>query len=200
VAREIVVEQDGRVARFTFSKVDRAKLYGRRQRVPLDPHGERCERAELTADGALLVRPGMTAQSYFDDAGHWVQQKSLVGLDAQGQEVEGHRSTLGEAQPLTPIEPAELLDLAVHSTYALEPQEIDDGLREALLAGQLFRFPFSYRGGWSLDVAVLVAAADEQVYALIGRPTEAEWCALEAVAADDFDDEALGDDLDFEMF
>ena len=69
MARQIVVELDGIESSFDFAKLDRSKLYGTRKRVALDPDGQPCERADLTSDGAVLLRRGMTAQGYFDEAG-----------------------------------------------------------------------------------------------------------------------------------
>ena len=58
MAKPIIIESQGKVSQFDFSKLSRSKLYGRRQRVALDPSGERCKRAALTADGSLLMRLG----------------------------------------------------------------------------------------------------------------------------------------------
>ncbi len=200
MAREIVVEMDGRPSTFAFKKVDRRKLYGVRQRVPLDTEGAACGKGELLADGSLLLRAGMTAQAYFDDEGTWYARRDLASVWPDGTVAEKHPSTLGEKQPLSKVGAEALLDARIHSVYALEPTDLDEPLRAALEAGELFQFPFSYRGGARRDVSFLVHN-EHGFFGLVGQPTNPAWCDLEAVAVDDFgDDGGFDDDLDFEMF
>lgn len=200
MAQEIVVELDGRTSAFAFKKVDRRKLYGVRQRVPLDPEGAPCGKGELLADGSLLLRAGMTAQAYFDDDGVWYALRELASVWPDGTVAEKHPSTLGEVQPLEKVGPEAVLDARLHSVYALEPSDLDEPLRVALEAGELFQFPFSYRGGARRDVSFLVHN-EHGLFALVGQPTSPSWFDLDAVLVDDFgEDDAFDDDLDFEMF
>ena len=203
MAKPIVVSFGGTESTFGISRIDRSKLYGRRQRFPLDPTGERCQRAALTDDGSLLVLTGMTAQGYFDPDGSWVPNNQLIGLSPEGEPVERVPSTLGVPQPLEgPIPPTELLDLQVLSVYLLDPEDVDMDLAHKLANGQIFKFGFSYRGGYNAETGVLVGN-DEGLFALIGRPKVLEWSELEQVVQpllDDEDDDDFDDDLDFEMF
>jgi len=200
MARQIVVDYDGAESSFDFKKLDRTKLYGRRQRVALDPEGEPCERADLTSDGSVLLRRGMTAQGYFDEAGFWLQDKELVGLDAEGNETPRHDSTLGVAQAVEVVEPETLLDHQIFSIYMMEEAKVAAPVRELLESGKLLKLPFVYRAGFNQDTAFLLLNG-EGYFALIGDPAESEWCAHEAVAVNTFDDDIDDDDdLDFEMF
>ncbi len=202
MAKPIVVSFGGAESAFTISRIDRSKLYGRRQRIPLDPTGARCKRAALTDDGSQLVMSGMVAQGYFDPNGSWVPNNQLVGLDADGEPVERIPSTLGVPQLLEgPIPPEEALDLQVSSVYVLEPEEIDPDLAEKLANGQIFKFGFSYRGGYNVETGILVGNG-EGLFALIGRPKVLEWSELEQVVQPllEEDDDDFDDDLDFEMF
>ncbi len=200
MARDIIVERGGATSRFSFKKVDRKKLYGQRRRLPLDPDGEVCTRGELSADGALLIRSGMTAQAYFDEDGVWWPNKDLVGIHPDGSTAEHHDSTLNVQQALHEVPPEVLLDSRIASVYALSPEEVDDALQADLEAGKLFSFKFNYRSGTRPDVGYLVANGTG-MYALIGQPTEADWCELDAIPIETFDeDDGLDDDLDFEMF
>lgn len=201
MAKPIIVTKGGVESRFKLEKLDRSKLYGKRQRQTLDPEGNRCERAELTKDGALLIRSGMTAQAYFDESGKWVPNKKLVGLDKDGNPVDSNPSTLGVAQDLEgPVDPTEVLDLALRAVYLLTPEDLDAGLKKALLKGQVFRFTFNYRATYNSEIAYLVANKSG-FFALIGSPGISEWCELETAAVDTFsDDDDDDDDLDFEMF
>ncbi len=198
--REIIVELGGQISSFGFKKVDRSKLYGTRRRIPLDPDGDPCARGELLADGSLLLRPGMTAQAYFDDEGTWYPLKALSSLWPDGSAAEKLPSTLGEEQPLQSADPEDIADTRIHSVYALDPVALDATLREQLVVGELFQFAFSYRGGARQDLGYLLANT-EGFFALVGQPTTPQWCDLAAVAEDNFgEDDGFDDELDFEMF
>jgi hypothetical protein len=199
MAKPIVLSWNGVQSSFGLEKLDRSKLYGKRQRQVLDPEGRRCERAELTRDGALLVRSGMTAQAYFDDDGRWIPNRDLVGLDTEDQPVALAPSTLGVEQPLEgPVSADELLDLSTRSVYVLTPESLDPELRRQLLAGEIFRFPFNYRTDYNTETAFLVGN-DSGFFALVGNPAPAAWCELQSVATETFEDDS-DDELDFEMF
>lgn len=200
MAKSIVVEANGIESSFSFKKVDRAKLYGKRRRIHLDPSGRTCARASLTDDGSLILRQGMTAQGYFDEKGTWIPQKELTGLNADGEALDSRPSTLGQAVPLEgPIPARDFLSVRVYSVYALEPEQLDQDLERRLLDGEIYRLPFNYRPGWEEGSAWLVANMDGGLFALVGRAVEPEWCAPhELPQVDDEDD--FEDDLDFEMF
>ena len=201
MAKPIIVNWKGVQSSFKLEKLDRTKLYGKRQRQVLDPGGERCERAELTRDGSLLIRTGMTAQGYFDEGGTWIANRELVGIDASGTVLPKVDSTLGAEQPLAgPVDPTEVLDLAVRSVYILTPDGLDPDLQKRLLAGEVFRFSFNYRADYNAETAFLVGNKSG-FFALVGQSTEAPWGELETVAEETFEDEGDDDDdLDFEMF
>lgn len=200
MAKPIVVQWKGVQSSFKLEKLDRQKLYGKRQRQVLDPSGERCERAELSRDGSLLIRSGMSAQGYFDGEGQWIPNRELVGLDAEGNPVPLVNSTLGAEQPLAgPVNPTELLDLAVRAVYVLRPETLDPDLQKRLLAGEIFRFNFNYRADYEAETAFLVGNKSG-FFALVGSPAPSSWCELEAVAQETFDEGESDDELDFEMF
>ncbi len=199
MAKEIVVDWGGRGARFDFGKVDRHKLYGVRKRVALDGEGRPCGKGELTADGSLLLRAGMTAQGYFDEDDRWLPLGELESIGPEGDVVPAEPSTLGEPQAAREVPPEAVLDARVHAVYALDPKEIDPELADALQGGAVLQIPFNYRPGQP-DQAFLVAN-DEGFFALVGRPTTPRWCELSTVAVEAWDDDdGLDDELDFEMF
>ena len=201
MARTIVVETGGNTSSFGFRKIDRSKLYGQRRRIHLDPAGEPCARASLTDDGALLLRLGMTAQGYFDGDGQWIPYGELRGFDADGQPLERQPSTLGEPVELEgPVDAQLLLDQRTQSVYALDPQELDDALRDSLLAGDVYRLPFNYRAGWKMGHAFLVANPEGAVFALMGDPAPPDWCEPSRLPEVQDDGDDLDDELDFEMF
>lgn len=202
--RTIVVERDGAVSSFNFRKVDRARLYGRKRRIHLDPAGRPCTRASLTEDGSLILRAGMTSQGYFDDRGLWVPQGDLVGLDPEGTPLERRPSTLGTAVPLDgPVAPQELLDCRVAAVYVLEPSEVDaslDDLAASLREGAIYRLPFSYRADFRVGQAFLVANPDGDLFALVAEPAPPVWSEPHSLPSYDDEDDGFDDELDFEMF
>lgn len=200
MAREIIVSYQGKPSSFGYSRVSRKQLYATRKRIPLDPSGELCRRAELSDDGSMLIVSGMTGQGYFADDGRWVSNDELVGLDPAGKPMPLQPSTLGTAQELQEVEPEALLDLTADSVYALEPAEVDPALHEALAAGKLLRFDFNARADYNMETGILVGN-DQGIFAIIGNTMQVPYCELEKPAMElDDDDESDDGELDFEMF
>lgn len=200
MARSIIVSLQGKPSTFGYSRVTRKHLYASRKRVPLDPKGEPCQRAELSDDGSMLIVSGMAGQGYFAEDGRWVANDELVGLDVEGNPAPLQPSTLDVAQPLQEVEPEALFDSTVGAVYALEPESLDPALQKELEAGKLYRFPFNPRTDYHTDTAYLLAN-EQGTFAIVGNTMQIPWCELEqpAVDLDDADDDD-GGELDFEMF
>ena len=75
-------------------------------------------------------------------------------------------------------------------------------LVEELRGGAIFEFRFNYRADYQAETALLLASADGDLFALVGRPTEPAWNDPQEVvpAFVGLDEEEDDDDLDFEMF
>lgn len=201
MARNLVFTFKSADSTFRFSKLERARLYGARKRIVMDREGEPCQRAELTDDGAIVLQQGMMAQGYFDDEGTWFPNNQLVGLEPDGSPAPVFPSTIGVPQPLQGPVPAEsVLDARIQSVYMLDPEEMSDALAASLADGDIYQFPYSYRTDHRSQIGFLLSN-DDGVFALIGDWAAPAWCELEAPIGDfDSDDDALDDDLDFEMF
>ncbi len=197
MARSIILTLNEEPTTFLLHKLTREQLYGKRDRLVLDPQGQLCERAELTADGATIVRPGMIASGYFSEAGHQISRRELVGLDAEGKALPRLASTLNEAQSLHEAAPTELLDLAVSATYTLSPSTLGPDLASALADGRIFRCDFNYKAGFHLRTAFLVGN-DEGAFLLVGDLTKPFWSGFEAHSGEELLDP--DDGLDFGMF
>ena len=204
MARQIVVRYGDEESAFEFTRVDRSKLYGRKERVILDEDGERCVPAYLTADGAALVPPGGTAHVYVDEGFDTVERSELRAVDGEGQPVEPFPSTLGVAQELTPTRPERILDHVIASVYELAPEALGDQLKKALDDGELFEAPYNYREGYDPDVVFLLQN-DEGIFGLVGHESGFDFLTRttapveEAETGEDEGDE-LDQDLDFSMF
>lgn len=199
MAKPLVVVLASETFSFGLSEVERADLYGTRQRVPTDDKGRTCSRAALTTDGSLLVASGMSGQGYFNARGHYVPRARLVGIDAEGLVVENKPSTLGLPQALKgPVEPSELLDLELMSVYLLAPEQTDGVLLERLKAGDIYACEFNYAASLEVEMAYLVAN-DQGIFALVGKPLTVGWVEEGASFAPPLDETEASDDLDFEM-
>ena len=199
MAREIVVTHEGAENHFTFSKLSREKLYGRRRRAVLDPAGENCQRAQLTNDGSLLLVRGMLGQGYFDDKNGYVDTVDLIGIAADGSLLDRQSATLNVAQPLSAAEPTEVLDLQVTTVYRLQTEELDPNLGKELDQGAIFRFPLNYQADFQVETAYLLKN-DAGIYAVVGVPASTEWIEPAAVVEELFESEETEvDEIDFDM-
>ncbi len=200
--REIIVRYAAEESAFKFARVDRAKLYGRKERVILDENGERCVPAYLTADGAALVPPGGTAHVYVDESFDTVERSALRAVDAEGAPLETIPSSLGVPQELTPVRPERVLDCVVSSVYQLSPEQLGEALKQALADGELFECTYNYRDGYDPD-SLFLLQNEEGIFALVARETGFDFITREAPPQDeqapDEDPEELEDDLDFSM-
>lgn len=200
MARNIVVRLGDEESAFAFTKVEREKLYGKKERVVVDEQGRTCSSAWLTADGSALVLSGGTAHVNVDDRWTSYEQEERVAVDLAGQPLPTRPSTLGVAQPLVEASVERLLDHTTSVVYQLEAETLGDALRAALAAGKLFEAPFLYRDGLTPDVLFLVQN-EEGVFALVGRPTGFDFVRREALPEPETSEreDELDADLDFGM-
>ena len=198
MAKPIIVTFEGNESSFDHAKVERAKLYGSRRRVPIDVDGQPCLKSSLTTDGLYLLQSGMTAQGYFDESGRWLQKSQLVGIAEDGQPMALMPSTLGVAQPLDQVDPSVVLDHSIDAVYGLDPLAYDSGLQARLDAGDVFRFSFNYGADYHLETAFLLKNP-EGIFCLVGVPISAVWVEPGKVSMVETEEDSA-DELDFDMF
>jgi hypothetical protein len=199
MAKSIALRLADEASSFAFVKLDREKLYGRKERQVVDPEGQRCYPAWLSSDGAALVPPGGLALVYVDDGFATVERSALKAVDEQGAELPLQPSTLGVEQTLVPATPQDLLDHVITTVYQLQAETLGPALGAALAAGQLFRAPFNYRDDYALEVIFLVRN-EAGIFGLVGKPSNFGFIQRELVpTAPSVEDDDLGDDLDFTM-
>ncbi len=200
MAKNIVVRLGDEESAFDFSKVEREKIYGKKERVVVDEQGRECSSAWLTADGSALVLSGGTAHVNVDDRWTAYEQEERRAVDLEGRPLETVPSTLGVAQELREASVERLLDHTTSVVYQLDPAQLGEQLRAALAAGKLFEAPFLYRDGLTPD-SVFLLQNDEGLFALVGRATGFDFVRREtlpeAETAEREDD--LDGDLDFSM-
>jgi hypothetical protein len=96
----------------------------------------------------------------------------------------------------------EYLSQIVKSVYALEPADGQalDYLRDHLSTGQMYSFPFSYRGGLEFDSAFVVGAGKD-AFMVVGKQASLQYVRLNQAAVLDAaeEKEISADELDFEL-
>jgi hypothetical protein len=199
MARSIVVKLGDEQSAFGFTKVEREKLYGKKERVVVDENGRECDTAWLTPDGALLVPMGGTAHLWVDERWDAREQGERVAVDANGEPLEISESTLGVVQPLREVDARRLLEIVTTNVYQLDAESLGDRLAAALKEGRMFELPFAYRDGYERDTAILLAN-DEGTFVLVGRPSGFELLARDVVFTEEpAGPDELDGDLDFGM-
>lgn len=200
MAKNIVVRWGGEESTFPFTKVERDKLYGSKERVIVDEQGRTCSSAWLTADGSALVLSGGTAHVHVDDAWTAYEQEERRAVDLEGRALETKASTLGVAQDLVEASVDRFLDCTTNVVYQLDTETIGPALLAALSAGKIFEAPFLYRDGLTAD-AVFLVKNDEGVFALVGRATGFDFVRREALPEPETAEreDELDADLDFSM-
>jgi len=202
MARPLTLSLDGEEYQISLVKIDRDKLYGSVDIEAYDEKGNEASLRILAADGKTLIDKGGTALATLTDKGDSVERNELVPVDAEGKPIEQVASSFGKT---TAVEEATIEDYfrqIIKSVYLVLPFEGAElmGLRDVLLTGRIFTFPFSWRGGIEYDTAYLIGAEDE-VFIVVGKQAEFEYVKLNQAALLDAGDEEdiSADDLDFDL-
>lgn len=200
MAKNIAVRWAGEESAFAFTKVEREKLYGKKDRVVVDEQGRTCSSAWLTADGSALVLAGGTAHVHVDERWSAYEQEDRRAVDLEGRPLDSKPSTLGVVQDLSEASVERLLDHTTTVVYQLDAESLGEALRAALAAGRIFEAPFLYRDGLAPDTLFLLQN-DEGVFALVGRATGFSFIRREALPEPETTEreDELDADLDFSM-
>lgn len=197
MARAVVVEHKGVQARFAFSLVNRAKLYGERKRVVVDEAGHATTGGWLTSDGTMLLLPGGRAELYLDDAGDVVDRSELEAVDASGALLTRLDSTLDAPQPLRgPVPPERLLEFVTTSVYALDPDgALDEAMRQSLARGDIWETDYNYTAAFERQT-LFILQNQEGLFGLVAEP--APLAPLVRTTLTSAEEDPLSDDeLDF---
>lgn len=199
MAKDLLFDLGGEVSAFGFSKVDREKLYGRKERVVVDENGAPSSSAYLLSDGATVVPPGGTSAVYVDSHFDTVDRSAMKSVDADGKELPIIPSTLGVAVPVKEADARRVLDHLVTGVYQLSPASLGPQLAEALEAGRIFESHYNYRDGYD-DSAVFLLQNEHGLFALVADRIDFEFLQRDAPLPEaTADEEVLGDELDFSM-
>ena len=182
-----------------LSRVERSDLYGFVETEALDEKGRKCTLATLADDGKSVIVSGGTALVTLSPDGNWLDKKTCVPTDNQGQRITPVPSSY--AAPVSLEKTAtieEYLSHDIRSVYQVGNDADLAPVMDELKKGTIYTFPYSFRGGLEADAAFLLLAADGTPFIAIGCPTQLQFVGLEEVAAVT-DDESDEDEIDFSM-
>ncbi len=202
MARPLVLSLDGQEFQVTLVKIDREKLYGKIDIEAFDDKGREANLRVLAADGKTLIDKGGTALATITDKGDSIDRAELVPVNADGEKIEQVQSSFIQTNILEPATVEDYFLQIVKSVYIIGPYEnakISD-LYDQLSTGQIYTFPFSWRGGVEHDNAFLIGAGDE-AFMVVGKKAEFQFIKLNqaAVLENTEEEEISADDLDFDL-
>jgi hypothetical protein len=182
-------------------RIDREKLYGSVEIEAFDEKGKPAEIRILAADGKTLIDKGGTALATLNEDGSSVDRRELTPIDANGERVEAVESSFNAPNPLKMTDPERYLSTLVKSVYYLSPPEGEnlEFLQDHLDSGQIYNFPFSWRGGLEFDDAFLIGSRSN-AFMVVGKPADMEYVRLnqEAVLDSVEEKEISAEEIDFE--
>src|SRR5690606_27030365 len=202
MARPLVLVLDGVEYPVGIVKVDRDKLYGRMEIEAFDEKGRPAEIRVLAADGKTLINKGGTALASVTDKGDSVDRNALVPVNDDGKKIEQVPSSFNQNNILEKAEVDDYLLQIVKSVYLMTPFEDADisPLLDQITAGQIYTFPFSFRGSVEYDSAY-VSGSGKDAFIVTVKPAELDFIKLSecSVLNSDEEDEISVDDLDFDL-
>lgn len=202
MARPLVLVLDGVEYPVGIVKVDRDKLYGRMEIEAFDEKGRPAEIRVLAADGKTLINKGGTALASVTDKGDSVDRNALVPVNDDGEKIEQVPSSFNQNNILEKADVDDYLLQIVKSVYLVTPFEDADlsPLLDQITAGQIYTFPFSFRGGVEYDSAYVIGSGKD-AFIVTGKQAELDFIKLNesSVLNSDEEDEISVDDLDFDL-
>jgi hypothetical protein len=202
MAKPLVLSLDGQEFPVNLVKIDREKLYGAVEIEAVDEKGKPAVIKVLAPDGKTLIDKGGTALATVTEDGTSIDRTQLSAVDSNGEPVEPVPSSFSGPNILAQAKTEEYLSQIVKSVYALEPADGQalDYLRDHLSTGQMYSFPFSYRGGLEFDSAFVVGAGKD-AFMVVGKQASLQYVRLNQAAVLDAaeEKEISADELDFEL-
>lgn len=180
-------------------KVDRSKLYGSIELRVTTPDGAACHVAGINGDGITVVDTGCTKSGMITEDGLWMERDELRAIHADGEEAQPVESSFNSEIALDRKASIEdLLSINVNSVYQLSG--LDAVNLATAIGDSIYTFPFSYRGGFEISKAFLLAS-DSALFLITGTEASLEYIGIDqsGVLDDDTDDNEFADELDFSM-
>lgn len=196
MARKLRFHLNDQDYEFVIEKLDRDKLYGKKEVIPKNVEGLTLRKGYLDEWGSVVI--SSTGMGYVDRDKNWRGKNELVAVDAMGNHLEMKPSSFDEPIALTNIASLEeFCEYEMASVYLMKGFEESDFLELLLGIDGLYCFPFVYRAGYEAKAAFLNVSG-ENLFMCIG--TRAELGFLDKPQRVDLEvEEEDDDDFDFAM-
>jgi hypothetical protein len=180
-------------------KLERKKLYGRREIIALDDDGHECTMINMDETGTLMIPAGGLGLGILSPENEWVERNSLKAVKTDGSDAELVPSSYaGPVQLKDTVDCEEFFNHTIEAVYQL------DATKElvAAIGDKVYTFTYSYRDSYEGSPAFLLAASG-LLFMLTGYRTEYEMLSLEQAGAidelEEENDDEEADELDFSM-
>jgi hypothetical protein len=202
MAKALRLSLDGNEFDVMITRIDRDDLYGRVEIEAFDEKGKPAELKVLAADGKTLIEKGGSALEVVNEKGDSIDRAELVPVDLDGDPLPKVESSFGQTNELSKADVDEYLGLVVKSVYVLDPAEESDidYLIDHLESGQMYKFPFSYRGGIEHDAAYIVGNGKD-AFMIIGKDGDVDYLSLNqaSVLEPQEEQEISADEISFDL-
>lgn len=200
MAKQLDIRIDGRCFSVVPVKLERKKVYGWNELRVVTPDGELCQQAGLNSDGITIIPAGNTKIGMLREDGLWMDRSELVAYDACGNKAKAATSSFDTGIDLlekTTVE--DLLDHNLASIYQITGDEAM--LLSSKIGDDIYKFPFSYRGGYELNTAFIITNGPN-VFIVVGNNGGYDYIGLEQQGFLDTVEEemCLEEEMDFAMF
>lgn len=200
MAKRLTFKIGNRDCSLEITKIDRKKIYGWSELIVTNHKGILCTAALLNDDGMTVAPAGATKPGMLSSEGEWINRDELKTVDADGCEVKPVTSSFDEVIELgQPITLDEFLSMNIDSVYQLFGDEAQE---MANIIGQdIYRFEFSYRGGYMTNDACLLANG-ENIFMLIGAAATFPFISIceQGVFDEENSEGEIEEEIDFNMF
>lgn len=177
MAKELEFRLGDHLLSLSPTKLERKKLYGWAEMRATTPDGALCNQAGIDISGKIIIPKGATKIGMVGEDGLWLEKESLVAVHADGTPAEPITSSFDTTINL--VEKAtieDLLDLRVSAVYQLSGEDCEE--LKGLLGGDIYTFPFSYRGGYETSMAFLLSNGSV-VYIITGEKIVFDYVGLD---------------------
>ncbi len=202
MSRKLKFQLAGRDFDCALFKIDRAKLYGRKEILATNAQGQSLQKGYLDEWGSVVI--ASVSMGYLDDARQWHGKNELVAVDNQGRKLEVLPSSFDQPIALGEIVPvASYLEHEAAMVYVLKGYGLGDLIAMLSQAEGVYRFPFSYRAAYDARPAFLIPSG-EDLFMVVANPTDLKYLSKRQYSLideidEDLEEEELDDDLDFAM-
>lgn len=167
MAKALQFELAGRLFESEPVKLDRKKIYGHKEIAAFDADGNECTQCQLDAAGELLIPSGAVKIVSLDEDGNSIERDEMILTDAQGNSPENHPSSFEAPLVLNEtVSDETFLDHIWKAVYQISNPELAEAVGD-----NIYSFPFSFRGGHTLDEGFLLAA-DGACFLFFGEKAE----------------------------